>query len=254
MKRRTGGRKSWHISTLFRRALQARIRSDSYWGCIRELHIRGNDVIFEEAGNYCHSKQITERTMGADVLAQLGSPDRPYSEKALGILLTCLSHETNYTVLNSLLVAIGHQNNSHRVKDVELISSFANHLSEEVRLGVTSALARREDKTSIATLIRLTNDESVMVRDWATFSIGSMIDADTPAIRNALADRLSDSDSDTRCEALMGLAIRKDKRVLLPLRKELMKSTVYELVIDAAEEYGDKSLDSLLERFSVNSA
>lgn len=252
MNRRTGGRKSWHISTLFRRALQAPIRSNSYWDCIRELQIRGSDLIFEEAKDCCHSRQIAKKILGADVLAQLGSPDRPYSEKALDILLSCLNHETNHEVLNSLLVAIGHQNNSHRIKDVELISSFANHLSEEVRFGVTAALARREDKTSIETLIHLTKDESVMVRDWATFSIGSMIDADTPTIRNALADRLSDSDSDTRCEALMGLAIRKDKRVLLPLKKELMRSAVDELVIDAAEEYADESLDSLLERFSAN--
>jgi HEAT repeat protein len=249
MNKRTGGRKSWHISTLFSRALQATSDSNSYWGCIHELRIRGNDLIFEEARNFCHSKKITEKILGIDVLAQLGSPDRPYSEKVLDILLPLLSHETNYRVLNSLLVSIGHQNNSDRIKDVKLISSFAVHISEDVRFGVTSALAKRGDRISVATLIGLMKDEAVVVRDWATFSIGSMIDVDTPAIRNALADRLSDSDNDTRCEALVGLAIRKDKRVLAPLRKELVKPMVDELVIEAAEEYADKSLDSLLERF-----
>jgi len=208
MNKRIGGRKAWHINTLLRRALQASSDSHSYWNCVSELHFRGDDIVFEEANKYCQSRKIKEKILGIDVLAQLGSSSRPYNEKTLNILLSLLKHETNHQVLQSSLIAVGHQNNSNRTKDVKLISSFSNHSCEEIRLAVISALATRVDKTSIATLIGLTKDKSSTVRDWATFSIGSQIEADTPEIRNALSVRRYDSDSDTRCEAFKGLTAR----------------------------------------------
>ena len=74
------------------------------------------------------------------------------------------------------------------------------------------------------------------------------IDIDTPAIREALMKRIDDSDCNTKCEAILGLARRKDKRVFPVIRQELMKPNPTSLIFEAAEEFGDKSLLPLIEK------
>jgi len=248
MNKRVAGRKSWHVHTLVKRALKSTKNDQSYWNCVWELHRRGGDEIFQEAQKLCENTNTAKIILGINILSQLGTPYRPYRDKTLSILCSFLNARMEPRILHSALVAIGHQNISNDTKGVKLISSFASHISKEVRFGVVSALCTREDRMSIATLIRLTRDKSGKVRDWATFAIGSQIDADTPAIRKALVDRLDDSDCNTRWEAMMGLAIRNDDRVLQTLRQELLKSDPTSLVFEAAEEFGDKSLLSLIEK------
>lgn len=51
----------------------------------------------------------------------------------------------------------------------------------------------------------------------------------------ALAERLADPDDDTRGEALVGLARRKDQRVVSALLAELTSGDVGRLAIEAAE-------------------
>jgi hypothetical protein len=254
MDKRVGGRKSWHINTLIRRALESSENVHSYWNCVYELHVRGNDEVFQQAEKLCRNTGTTEKILGIDILAQLGIGDKPYRGKSLTIIRSFLDPQTNPKILNSALVAIGHLQNSDDTKGIRKISAFADHKSEDVRFGVVRALMTHEDRVSITTLIRLTRDKSAEVRDWATFALGSQIDTDTPAIRKALIGRLDDSDCDTRCEAILGLAIRKDKRVLHVLQQELMKSSPTSLIFEAAEEYGDKSLLPLIEKqiLSIN--
>jgi hypothetical protein len=254
MNKRVGGRKTWHVDTLIRRALESPENGDSYWNCVSELRVRGNDEVFQKAQKLCRDTRIAKRILGIDILAQLGIGDKPYGDKSLTILRSFLDPQTNPKILNSALVAIGHLQNSDDTKGIRKISAFADHKSEDVRFGVVRALMTHEDRVSITTLIRLTRDKSADVRDWATFALGSQIDTDTPAIRKALIVRLDDSDCDTRCEAIMGLAFRKDKRVLHVLQQELMKSSPTSLIFEAAEEFGDKSLLPLIEKqiLSIN--
>ncbi len=116
---------------------------------------------------------------------------------------------------------------------------FASHPDSDVRFAVTCAMPGGvedpEAKKRIAhALVQLTNDESSQVRDWAVFGLGSMLDVDTPEIREALRVHLFDSDLDTRLEALVGLAERRDPQILDWLRDELQAGTVEPLVVDAA--------------------
>ena len=66
-------------------------------------------------------------------------------------------------------------------------------------------------------------DDQADVRNWATFGVGHQLDDDGMIIRDALSDRLDDTDYDTRWEAIIGLARRHDPRVLVPLRNALIE-------------------------------
>jgi HEAT repeat protein len=128
---------------------------------------------------------------------------------------------------------------------------FASHPDADVRLAVTRALPGGVDdpaaKDRVArALVQLTNDDSSQVRDWAVFGLGSILDVDTPEIREALRAHLFDSDLDTRLEALVGLAERRDPTILDLLRDELRGDTVERLVVDAARAFADSSLLPLL--------
>ena len=56
------------------------------------------------------------------------------------------------------------------------------------------------------------------MRDWATFALGTLAEADSRQLRDALAARLDDPDEDTRLEAVHGLAVRGDPRAEAPAR------------------------------------
>lgn len=125
------------------------------------------------------------------------------------------------------------------------ILSHQSHCDPGVRLSVAQALFGHESSVAIAALVRLSNDKSSEVRDWATFAL-AMADSDDLLIRSAFRQRLSDSCSDARAEALYGLALRKDRCVFTPLLKELESTEVSTLVVEAAKELADvRLLDSL---------
>jgi hypothetical protein len=128
---------------------------------------------------------------------------------------------------------------------------YAGHPDERVRFAVAGMLpggleSDEAKQTVAAALIALSMDSSPEVRDWATFGLGSILDIDTPALRDALRSRLFDSDIDTRLEALVGLAERRDATVLSFLADELRADTIERLVVDAARAFADPSLVPLL--------
>jgi HEAT repeat protein len=91
-------------------------------------------------------------------------------------------------------------------------------------------------------LILLSEDEDESVRDWATFSLGSQGDVDTPGVRQALYRRLEDADFDTRSEAMVALAQRKDQRVIPFIAGALANDTVGALAVEAASAIGSPDL------------
>jgi HEAT repeat protein len=106
----------------------------------------------------------------------------------------------------------------------------------------------RDDPRAVAALIHLTRDPDGDVRDWATFSLGTQLDVDTEEVRDALLARLGDEHDDARCEALVGLALRGDHRVVPALRHALAAGPdlVFKLEVAAAAAIADPSLHPLL--------
>ncbi|HZO75953.1 MAG TPA: HEAT repeat domain-containing protein [Ktedonobacteraceae bacterium] len=212
---------------------------DVSWQAISLLHRRGGRNTFAQALALCSSKDASERIVGAHVLAQLGSPDKAFHEGAVATLMGMLEREQEPEVLSAVATALGHR---HDRRAIEPLARLKSYPDGDVRFGVVMGLLALEDKLAVETLIELSRDTDADVRDWATFGLGSQIELDTPAIREALAARLTDEDGDTRGEAMVGLARRHDTRMLEPLLAELENGYAGSLLLEAATEIAEPRL------------
>ncbi|MEV8512385.1 HEAT repeat domain-containing protein [Dactylosporangium sp. NPDC051484] len=132
-----------------------------------------------------------------------------------------------------------------------LLLPLARHPDAGVRRAVAQALPSvlgdTEPGDTVRALVMLSADADEDVRDWACFALGTQLsEVDDPVVRDALAARLEDPHDDTRCEALLGLARRRDSRVLPVLHERLSRDNVYSLEIDAAGALGHASLHTLV--------
>jgi HEAT repeat protein len=212
------------------------------WEAVSTLHYRATKDVFDAARQLCGSDCPQERTLGANILGQLGIPDRSYPEQSAAILLKLLEVESDVDVLDAICVALGH---IHEPIAIAAVARFKTHPSSIVRYAVVHGLLSFEQDLAVDTLIELSRDQDDLVRDWATFGLGSMIETDAPQIRAALFARLSDADDVVQSEALVGLARRKDERIIEPLIQELNRypaEKIGGLLIEAAEEMADTRL------------
>lgn len=216
---------------------------DIAWDAVVALHRRGSAEVLQRARELCRSPCPQERELGANVLSQLGVPNRTFPLECSELLGEMLHREQSARVLSAVLIATSW----HDVLNVvEQAVKFANHPEVDVRHAVVMALTGHNEDLAIQTLIRLTEDSDNHVRDWATFAIGTQSALDIPAIRCALAARLDDPDECTRGEALVGLARRSDQRVVPALKKELALDCVGYLPVEAAELIRSPELQHLL--------
>jgi len=233
------------IEELIQLALNER-DADMAWEYVSALQLRGDGEVFQAADRLCTSELATERELGATLIGQLGIPERTFPGKSFLCLTRML--ETDPDTLQAIAVGFGHLNNP---RCIELLAPLKNHPASIVRWGVAHGISRHNDPLAIQTLIELSGDEDEEIRDWATFGLGSLIDADTPEIREALWARTTDTYNDARAEALAGLARRKDPRVAELLLQELSAEHVDIMFIDAAEEFADRALLPALMKLKV---
>jgi HEAT repeat protein len=211
------------------------LQSDDYWIYVRELHLRSDPAIFERAVSLCSDTAPLVRAVGADVLAQLGTrkgiEEYPFADESAPVL-TSLLRDTDSRVIASALYALGHLK---RGDSAELVP-YAGHPSEDIRCALAYALGGRSDDQACEALVTLSADRDLDTRNWATFSLGSMSECDSTVIRDALVTRLSDTDSEVRAEAMLGLAKRQDVRAAEAILAELAREDVLSLAIEAADE------------------
>lgn len=182
------------------------------------LHARGTRDVLDAAFALCAATDPKRRSLGAMILAELGSPERIFSEECCDALLDLVRHDRDLHVLAVAVSALGHLRNRRCEPD---LIALKNHSDEEVRHGVAFALRGTENPASVQALLELMEDSHKMARDWATTSIGQTVSIDGPEIRAALLRRANDSDEITRAAALHGLARRHDGRVRPYLIAEL---------------------------------
>ena len=251
------------IDELFAQTLKGAYDDDKPWDAVLSLHRIGTRQVFDKAVERTESAEPLERARGLDVIAQLGRtsehPSNSFPQESYDVVVKAVQREREVQPLNSAISALGHIDDP---RAVPLIAAFHSHPSEEIKFTVACALGCfPNEPLSVHTLLALMEDGDADVRDWATFGLGVLGDQDSPEIRQALFRRVNDEDVDAREEALVGLAKRRDTRILPQLIHELEQPGVSSRVVEAAhtilgfdkdqEEWsGQDYARSLRERFS----
>jgi len=140
--------------------------------------------------------------------------------------------------------------------DLAAVLELTDHPDARLRLAVVSTLpflthGDPPTEQMVAAAVRLTLDTDKKVRDRACFVLAEQWrEIDMPELRDALADRLDDIDRESRSEALVGLAYRRDPRALPRVRSALSRPSgdVWRLEMVAAGALSDPALHDLVRR------
>jgi len=236
------------IDALFARTLTDDPDDDDRWEAINRMRASGGRLIFDRAMAWCGSCDERKQLSGVDILAQIGKtaehPVTEFADESYPVIESMLLRDSSTKMKSSAIVALSFLENPAAIP---LICSFHSDPDAEIRFSVACALGPpfANDHLAVETLLELMRDEDEDVRNWATFNLGSLGDADSPAIRDALVERLGDSFPDAREEAVEALAKRKDLRVLPALKELLQVETMSSCAEEAAYyllelEWGDK--------------
>jgi hypothetical protein len=205
------------VSELVRLAIGEAVRQevddDAYWSPIHLLQKADASAVWANVEPLARNADPRIRALVPDVLRYLAGPDLPLGFQTVALFKNMLVTESAPEVIASIGCAF--VDLSKFEARVDLMLPFSTHPDACVRSAVVHALLASTRPEAIDALIRLSSDVDENVRDWATFGLGSQLDdVDTVAIRDALAARLDDAHEDTRYEALVGLALRKDARAI----------------------------------------
>lgn len=240
-------RKNWTDDKLLSRLINNKT-DKSRWDNISVLRKRPSQELFAKCAELIKSNNPKIRKIGIDILAQLGLQPRPFLKETLKIYFDLIEVETDPDVLMSLLYSIGHNNDKLDNEQIEKICSFIDSENSWVKEGLVSALLGIDNLTAIETLIKLSSDELNHVRNWATFGLGTQIERNNKTIREALWERVNDKHQETKLEAIVGLAKRKDKRVNNFIRREIIGNEYGTLLFEAIIETQDKEFLPLLKQ------
>jgi hypothetical protein len=209
------------------------------WSYIGELFRRPTEDVFQKCVQLTQSDNVKERKIGVNVLSQLGSDKRPFQKETIKLLFEMLKKEENPRTIYLILVAIGHNNEGLTKAHIAQIEKFKSSRNSNIRFGLVMALSRCKHKYADDILIFLSRDKRADVRDWATFSIGSLRESNDPKLIAALWERVDDKDEDTRYEAFTGLAKRKQVEMKKYIKAELETNQFGSQLFEAIAELND---------------
>ena len=190
-------------------------RGDEWQPHVCALAARGTPEVLAAMVELAGSDVPADRELAAYVLGQLGTSTPALPDEQDAALRAMAERERDPEVLSAIACAFGHLGDTH---GGAWLLAQRDHSDPDVREAVAFALGGRPGDDVLAALIELSGDHVSGVRDWATFALGTLAEADDAPLRDALAARLDDPDEDTRLEAVHGLAVRGDPRAEAPAR------------------------------------
>jgi HEAT repeat protein len=235
-----------HIDQLFAKTLMGDYEDETRWQAVRELRRIATREVFDKAAVWCRSEEPLARARGLDVLAQIAKtvdhPNNSFPDESFSVVSSVLRNEQEIRPLDSAIAALGHLDNP---LGIPLIIQHKLHPDANIRFAVACALESfpNDHRSAQCLLLLMREDGDEDVRDWATFSLGVQGDLDSDQIRDALLERLADSNQDVRDEAMASLGKRQEPRVLPSLVSALARPTVSRPVIQAARDMLDLEAD-----------
>lgn len=213
--------------------------------CVAELQARGTESVFELAKSLLEG-ELSERTLGCEVLGQLGfeaqqrSGQWPFREEAYPLIVAQLKSDEP-TVIATAAVALSHQGPQEGLAS---LIPHASHPDPHVRVAVAIALAGASGDEACAVLVKLSDDPDAEVRNWATFALSSY---DSPAALKALRARLDDESAEVRREAMYGLSRLGDPEANEAVSCALRENELDVMTLEAAIELANPVHLSLLQ-------
>ena len=250
-------RKDFTAEELLTRILSNKSQK-TYWDNVRELYRRGGEETFKRCYQLVKTGTDREKEVAVDILAQLGSTVRPYLKQSLQLYFELLDSallDSAFTtdLLITVLHAIRSNNDTLNAAQAKAVAAFKSHEDKYVRLGVVYALLGVEHQVAVDAMVALTTDKFSAIRNWATFGIGSQIEKDSKQITAALWNRVNDKEEETRFEAIVGLAIRKDAGIKDVIIEELLTGEFGTLLFDAIVALEDADFLPALKRLQIES-
>lgn len=209
------------------------------WDAINELGQRATPGILARLHSLSQSSIPSERRISAHILGKLADTNALHQQECIDLLLTMLAQEQEAPIIDAICCALGLWQDP---RAIEPMLQHLQHPDDNVRFAITFGLLNYDEPQAIAGLIQLSNDHNTETRNRATYGLGTLIETDTPEIRNALAARLNDPIPTIQYEAIAGLARRHDPRAFEPLLTALRSAPYEALLIEAATQLADTRL------------
>lgn len=226
---------------------------NSYWISIFQLRKFADNEMIEKCFELINSENIKSKIIGLDTLSQLGQKRKKFSKKLINIIFELLQNCDDEKLIISCLFAIGHNNKYLTKRQIKFLEKFKSSNSKEIRYALAFSILALENEIAINILIKLSDDRSPKVRDWALFGLGTQIEVDTKEIRDVLFKHSFDKDDQAKQEAIKGLANRDDFRVnniiLEELNSENFGSLLFETIMQIKDgDYYLPKLKSIYEK------
>ncbi len=201
--------------------------------------------VLEAALELTKSDIALERELA--VLILMRTPGLTFKEEAVAAVKAMLETEREDAVFRALAYAVSHLD----IDDCsEFLARVAQSLNASTRYAAAYGLGGRlDDDLAVKTLITLSQDSDDDIRDWATFGLYNGLEQQPyirDDIREALFANIDDDHDETRYEALEGLSICKDPRVIVPLIAALELDEVWNSALEAAIALAHPSLHPAL--------
>lgn len=149
---------------------------NNYWNQITELRKFVNDEMISESFKLIDSDDWKCKQIGIDVLCQLGQKRKIFIKELFDKIFNILETSINKKLICASLFAVGHNNTYLKPKQIKELEKFQNSKSKDIRYALTFCLLGVENDKATKMLIKLAQDRSPQVKDWATFGLGTQID------------------------------------------------------------------------------
>ena len=196
------------VPELFKAALKG--EDDAAWEAVSALHYRGTREVLDKAVQLTRSADPATRARAADILGQLGVPERSFPDLCFDAVLPLLRDES-WEVIFAAIFSLAQLD---RLCAAPHIIPFSDHSESQIRYAVAFALGGVDTPETNRVLLNQMEDEDAEVRNWATFGLAQLSDEDSAELREVFASRLNDPDYNVRFEACIGLGRRSDRRAI----------------------------------------